>query len=185
MASTNLRRKDVRADIVTRLTGATVAGAKVYAARVQDLPDDLLPCLCVFTNDETYTEKARTHPMGDAVLNVEVQAVAAISKDAASGAWADTIDDFIDDARDTLLTDGEWIGMFKRASYGGVRTGFSDEGGKRRAFAAISFRLEHTLEFPPTIDETHTLDTVHTEVTAPGSGATGQVIVETHSNLTR
>lgn len=80
--------KQIRAAVVTALTGLTTSGPRVYANRLQPLPENTSPTLLVALDDEAATQ-ATFHPFP--VFERELRlSVAAIVK--ATGALDDTLD---------------------------------------------------------------------------------------------
>ena len=80
--------KQIRAAVVTALTGLTTSGTRVYANRLQPLPDTTSPTLLVTLDDETATQATfHTNPIYERELRLSV---AAIVK--ATSALDDTLD---------------------------------------------------------------------------------------------
>lgn len=69
--------KQIRGAVVTRLTGLTTSGARVYANRLQPLPDTASPTLLVTLDEETATQATfHTYPIYERELRLSVAAVA-------------------------------------------------------------------------------------------------------------
>jgi len=70
-------RRQIREAIATAVTGLTTTGARVYQSRVYPLADANLPCLLVFSTDETSTAETIHAPVTLARdLRVQVTAYA-------------------------------------------------------------------------------------------------------------
>lgn len=73
----NHLHQQIRAAIVTALTGLATTGTRVYANRLQPLPDALSPTLLVTLDDETATPATfHTNPIYERELRLSVAAVA-------------------------------------------------------------------------------------------------------------
>lgn len=80
--------KQIRSAVVTRLTGLTTSGSRVYANRLQPLPDAMSPTLLVTLDEETATQATfHANPIYERELRLSV---AAIYK--ATSALDDTLD---------------------------------------------------------------------------------------------
>ena len=75
--------KQIRGAMVSKLTGLTTSGARIYANRLQPLPDALSPTLLVFLDDETVAAETihapyfQTRVLG-AVVEAKVKATSAL-----------------------------------------------------------------------------------------------------------
>jgi len=84
----NHLHKQIRDAIVTALTGLTTTGPRVYANRLQPLPDALSPTLLVTLDEETATPATfHTNPIYERELRLTVAAVCK-----ATSALDDTLD---------------------------------------------------------------------------------------------
>lgn len=80
--------KQIRSAVVTKLTGLTTSSTRVYANRLQPLPDAMSPTLLVTLDEETATQATfHTNPIYERELRLSV---AAIYK--ASSALDETLD---------------------------------------------------------------------------------------------
>jgi hypothetical protein len=80
--------KQIRAAVVAKLTGLTTSGSRIYANRLQPLPDTTSPTLLVTLDEETATQATfHTNPYYQRELRLSV---AAIVK--ATSALDDTLD---------------------------------------------------------------------------------------------
>lgn len=69
--------KQIRDAIVTALTGLTTTGSRVYANRLQPLPDALSPTLLVTLDEETAQQATfHTYPIYERELRLSVAAIA-------------------------------------------------------------------------------------------------------------
>ncbi len=69
--------KQIRSAVVTKLTGLTTSGTRVYANRLQPLPDALQPTLLVTLDEETAQQATfHTYPIYERELRLSVAAIA-------------------------------------------------------------------------------------------------------------
>jgi len=113
--------KQIRAAIVTALTGLTTTGSRVYANRLQPLPDALSPTLLVTLDEETATA-ATFHP--NPIYERELRlTVAAIAK--ATSGLDDTLDQITKEV-EVALSAGITIGS-RRLDFTYSGMSFDDE----------------------------------------------------------
>ncbi len=68
--------KQIRSAVVTKLTGLTTSGSRVYANRLQPLPDAMSPTLLVTLDEETATQATfHTNPIYERDLRLSVSAI--------------------------------------------------------------------------------------------------------------
>ena len=69
--------KQIRAAVVAKLNNLTTSGSRVYANRLQPLPDALSPTLLVTLDEETATQATfHTNPIYERELRLSVAAIA-------------------------------------------------------------------------------------------------------------
>lgn len=130
--------KQIRAALVAKLTGLTTTGSRVYANRLQPLPDAMQPTLLV-TLDE---ERADVMTIGivtyDRTLDAVVTAVAK-----ASSALDDTLDQMSKEVETALATGITVGGRVLDCLYSGMS--FEDEFGDKPAGAKrMTFSINFT-----------------------------------------
>ena len=112
MAAPTLTPAGIRSDLITRLTGATVAGARVYDSRKDALNDKDgvdLPALCVYTQTTRRERLGMSGGNWRATLRISIVGYVTGDGDAALAAAADVMELAI---VETLLGDEEWTGVF-------------------------------------------------------------------------
>ena len=96
-------RQQIRDAVVTAVTGLTTTGSNVFASRVYPVEDSSLPCLAVFTNEESaehLTMSARGSRPMNRVLELVVAGVAQ-----ATSSLDDTLDTIIKEAEEAIAAD--------------------------------------------------------------------------------
>lgn len=72
--------KQIRAAVVTKLTGLTTSGVRIYANRLMPLPDVLSPTLLVTLDEETATQATlHINPIYERELRLSVAALAKVT----------------------------------------------------------------------------------------------------------
>lgn len=113
--------KQIRDLVVTALTGLTTTATRVYANRLQPLPDALSPTLLVTLDEETATPVTfHTHPIYERELRLTV---AAIVK--ATSALDDTLDQISKEVEAALANGVTLSGRRLDFTYAGMS--FDDE----------------------------------------------------------
>jgi len=129
--------KQIRAAVVTKLTGLTTSGSRVYANRLAPLPDTTLPSLTITLDDETSEGLTVHQPQAqERTLTLSVSAMAK-----ASAGLDDTLD-LMSKEVEIALSSGITIGsVHLDALYTGMQ--FDDEqldkpvGIKRMTFSIL------------------------------------------------
>ena len=131
--------KQIRAAVVTKLTGLTTSGSRVFANRLQPLPDALSPTLLI-TLDEERAEAATLHApyMQERDLTVVVSAVAK-----ATSALDDTLDLMSKEVETALAAGITVAGRLLDVFYTGMS--FEDEqGDKPVGVKRMTFSISYT-----------------------------------------
>lgn len=103
-----LNNKDIRSSVITKLTGATDAGTKVFNTRI--IPNRVanLPSISVYTSAAQAEELDHVDPGFRRTLEIQVEcSVAAVNN------YADALDDIIYQAKTALFTDNTWYDQFE------------------------------------------------------------------------
>ena len=131
--------KQIRTAVVTALTGLTTSGTRVYANRLQPLPDATSPTLLVTLDDETATQATfHTSPIYERELRLSV---AAIVK--AISALDDTLDLMSKEVEVALAAGITVAGRTLDVFYGGMS--FEDEqSDKPVGIKRMSFTIPYT-----------------------------------------
>ena len=131
--------KQIRTALVTKLTGLTTSGVRVYANRLQPLPDALSPTLLI-TLDEERAEGITLHApqMQERSLTVVVSAVAK-----ATSALDDTLDLMSKEVETALAAGITVAGRLLDVFYTGMT--FEDEqGDKPVGVKRMTFSITYT-----------------------------------------
>ncbi len=131
--------KQIRSALVTKLTGLTTTGARVYANRLQTMQDGNLPGLRIYLDDEEAVGLLIHSPeMYERKLSVVVEAVAK-----ASAALDDTLDLISKEVEIALASGITVAGRSLEVFYTGMR--FDDEQlDKPVGVKRLSFSLTYT-----------------------------------------
>ena len=131
--------KQIRAAVVTKLTGLTTSGSRVFANRLQPLPDALSPTLLI-TLDEERAEGITLHApyMQERALTVVVSAVAK-----ATSGLDDTLDLMSKEVETALAAGITVAGRLLDVFYTGMS--FEDEqGDKPVGVKRMTFSITYT-----------------------------------------
>jgi len=131
--------KQIRAAVVTKLTGLTTSGSRVYANRLQPLPDALSPTLLIALDDETVEGLTiHTPQVQERVLNLTISAVAKTTT-----ALDDTLDQMSKEV-EAALADGITVsGRVLRTYYTGMS--FEDEQSDKPAgIKRLTYQIQFT-----------------------------------------
>ncbi len=131
--------KQIRTAVVTRLTGLTTSGSRVYANRLQPLPDALSPTLLI-TLDEERAEGLTMHApqMQERTLSVVVSAVAK-----ASASLDDTLD-LMSKEVETALAAGITVGSSTLDVFYTGMTFEDEQGDKPVGVKRMTFSITYT-----------------------------------------
>jgi len=135
----NHLHQQIRAAIVTALTGLATTGTRVYANRLQPLPDALSPTLLVTLDEETATPATfHTNPILERELRLTVAAVAK-----ATSGLDDTLDQISKEV-ETALSGGITLSG-RRLDFTYTGMSFDDEqGDKPVGIKRMSFTVPFT-----------------------------------------
>lgn len=132
-------RQAIRENIETTITGLTTTGANVYASRVYPIGVAKLPCLLVYTKDET-SEFITTRPPRQVERNltvtVEAYVRAAINSD-------DTLDTITAEVEAALATDITRGGNARDTMITGVDIDFNGDGDLPVATATLTVNVHY------------------------------------------
>lgn len=113
-------RTQIRDAAVTALTGLATTGIRVYASRLQPLPDAMLPGLVVTTNDEEIAGQDVHGVIQERTLRLVVRCAAK-----ASATLDDTLDAMIADV-ETALDDQTFGGLAKSVDLKSIAVDMDD-----------------------------------------------------------
>lgn len=137
-------RQQIRAAVATAITGLTTTGSRVFISRVHALALNELPCLLVFTRNETSSRAARMGQSGriERVLSVSVEAYVKLL----SG-YDNTLDDIAVQVEEALMAAPSLKALVKDIVLSETEIQFSDDGEKPVAVMTLTFvATYHTLE---------------------------------------
>lgn len=136
-------REQLRAAVVTTLTGLTTTGARVTASRVYPHDDAALPSLVVYTPGESLMEG--DIPTGDPLelraltLNIEGRAKAAAGID-------DTLDDISAEVETAMYADQTLGGLAKTLELKSVATTFTGESDQPVGLIELVFEIVYRVD---------------------------------------
>lgn len=137
--------KTIRQAVVSRLTGQTAAGSKVYNGRaIPNLLNDL-PVITVYTptvSAQQITPNRTGVPMTfNRTVNLEIQAAVVGSANA-----ADELDDIMTVVKSTLFEDQTWRDLYTNIASYDESSEVNDDGSKVTAFGTLTIELELVVE---------------------------------------
>lgn len=139
-------RKQIRDEVMARLTGLTTTAARVYASRARTMGGDKLPGLKVWTREESVPEAASY----DGQRRELVLEVVAMSKKTAPD---DELDQICAEVEAALATDPTFGGLVEAAYLGETEYEFDDELEKPIGTATMRWMVHYSVdaEDPETI----------------------------------
>lgn len=131
--------KQIRSAVVTKLTGLTTSGSRVYANRLQPLPDAMSPTLLVTLDEEIATQATfHTNPIYERDLRLSV---AAIYK--AASALDDTLD-LMSKEVETALAAGITVGSRTLDVFYAGMSCDGEQADKPVGIKRMSFSIQYT-----------------------------------------
>lgn len=127
--------KTIRSDIVTRLTGNTDAGSRVYSGRILPQKASALPAINVWIPDRAGENR---DPDGSAYVTeyrVQIEVLVSLST------FADDIDDILYQIKNTLFTDSAFYSQYEDVGGYSESITFNAEGEKPTATATLIFDI--------------------------------------------
>lgn len=126
--------KQLRDAIVTAVTGLATTGARVFPSRAYPVRDAELPCLLVWTPDESATNALLYPNTYERVISIRIEALAK-----ATAAMEDTLDQIRKEV-ETALAAGVTVGSWTvDAEYRGVSSDIRGDLEKPAGSAEMSF----------------------------------------------
>lgn len=127
-------RTQIRAAVISQLTGLTVTGANVYEAPVYALPDNVDAALTVVTTSESLIDETLSNAQTrDCVVDVGVHVRGA------SGAYEALIDTVCADVEAAMNGDPTLGGVAKFARYEGTEIEYAEPGEKPIGKAVLRY----------------------------------------------
>jgi hypothetical protein len=141
-------KTQLRAAVVTLLTGLSLTGLRVFKGRVYPVEDEELPCLLIATPNEEneyltmgYPRRVRNR------ITLSINALAKMNDD-----LDDLLDSIVKEVRIAIANDPTIGGLAKDAIIVGTDTGIHGDGERPRGMAAMLFSVDiHTKEDAPDI----------------------------------
>jgi hypothetical protein len=165
----------IRTDLVTRLTGATAAGSRVYDSRQLDLPGDELPAVVITSMGGSEDRRPTRGLVHKRTERVQITGVVSGTADATLAATVDTMEAAI---LDHLFGDDEWLGAFD--SVASIRTDKNLDINASVSCGAIGITLE--LEYHVQYANLNTPDHLHavavtTDTTEPAGADVSERVI--------
>lgn len=130
-------RKQIRDRIVTDVTGLSTTGSRVHKSRVY--PVDTLPCLCVYTKNESIETETLTVPrtqIRTLSINIDGYATATSNLD-------DSLDQISLEVEEAIAGDVRINNLAKQAQVTAVEVDYSEEGEKPIGMIRITIEVEY------------------------------------------
>ena len=146
MAGPTLTATGIRTDLVSRLTGITDAGVRVYDSRQINYEVDELPAIVVVTLgcDENKWSIGARH-----VQHVERVAIHGLVKGLDEAVIAASVDALETQIMDELNRAVEWVCAFDSVERIGVTKGMDDGAGRLIGHVAITLDLHYSVLYEP------------------------------------
>lgn len=153
-----ITRKAIRQAAAERLAAAgTIAGSRVFGFRVLPVPDDKLPALLVYTDQDNGDNTSAGSPVFRRSIDLVIECVLAGTSDDGLG---DALDDFAEAATYALLGDPAWTSQFEKVKSVRVEFAAVIDGARRIACAKVTISIQFSAEYPPPADSADDLSTV-------------------------
>lgn len=162
MSEAAITRKAIRNDAAARLVAAgTPAGSRVYGFRTTPVPEDKLPALLVYVANDNGENRSIAVPVFRRVVELSAECIIAGGTDEELG---DTLEDFADGVTGALLNDPEFVRQFEQIPSVRYEAVAVIDGARRMACGKLTFSLQFSAEYPPTLADAVNLSTVELSV---------------------
>ena len=145
-----LERLRLRNDVVARLLAAnTDAGQNVYKDRIDQVPEDKCPSICVYTLDESgENETQGRQPIFKSEITLQIDIAVAAKSD-----WGVNLDTVCEQVEAALLQSPDFLAEFERVTSYRTRITQRPGGELVVAIASIQIGLIYSNIFAPTISD--------------------------------
>jgi len=132
-----INTKDIRNDVVTRLTGNTAVGANVINSKVTPNMMKSLPAICVYTPTQNLESVDPRELGGLRTIDLQIEVLVA-----SSTSWADTLDDIMLEIKTVLYGSASFLDQFENVNGYTEQHTLSDEGEQPVGLGILTLGLE-------------------------------------------
>ena len=132
-------RQQIRERVATTLTGLATTGSNVFQSRVYPIEENKLPCLLIYTKDETSEPLAMSPPRSiEKVLNLVVEAYVKTNDN-----FDDTIDTICKEVEEALYTDRLINNLAKDSFLTNTEINFNSDGDNPVGIVVMTFEIAY------------------------------------------
>lgn len=132
-----INTKDIRNDVVTRLTGNTQAGTRVFNSKVTPNMVKNLPAICVYTPQQSLDSVDPRELGGLRTIELQIEVLVA-----SSTSWADTLDDIMFEVKNVLYGSATFVDQFENISGYTEQHTLTDDGEQPIGVGILTINLE-------------------------------------------
>jgi hypothetical protein len=132
-------RQQIRERVATTLTGLTTTGSNVFQSRVYPIEESKLPCLLIYTKDETSEPLAMSPPRSiEKILSLVVEAYVK-----ANNNFDDTIDTICKEVEEALYADRLINNLAKDSFLTNTEINFNSDGDNPVGIVVMTFEIAY------------------------------------------
>jgi len=132
-------RQQIRERVATTLTGLATTGSNVFQSRVYPIEENKLPCLLIYTKDETSEPLAMSPPRSiEKVLNLVVEAYVKTNNN-----FDDTIDTICKEVEEALYADRLINNLAKDSFLTNTEINFNSDGDNPVGIVVMTFEIAY------------------------------------------
>jgi hypothetical protein len=132
-------RQQIRERVATTLTGLTTTGSNVFQSRVYPIEESKLPCLLIYTKDETSEPLAMSPPRSiEKILSLVVEAYVK-----ANNNFDDTIDTICKEVEQALYADRLINNLAKDSFLTNTEINFNSDGDNPVGIVVMTFEIAY------------------------------------------
>ena len=132
-------RQQIRERVATTLTGLTTTGSNVFQSRVYPIEESKLPCLLIYTKDETSEPLAMTPPRSiEKILSLVIEAYVK-----ANNNFDDTIDTICKEVEEALYADRLINNLAKDSFLTNTEINFNSDGDNPVGIVVMTFEIAY------------------------------------------
>lgn len=132
-------RQQIRERVATTLTGLTTTGSNVFQSRVYPIEESKLPCLLIYTKDETSEPLAMSPPRSiEKILSLVVEGYVKTNNN-----FDDTIDTICKEVEEALYTDRLINNLAKDSFLTNTEINFNSDGDNPVGIVVMTFEIAY------------------------------------------
>ena len=136
------KRQQIRERIATTLTGLTTTGSNDFQSRVYNIEENKLPCLLIYTKDETSEPISHGYPRTLLrLLTVNIEAYCKQNNN-----FDDTIDDITKEVEEAIYGDRLINNLAKDSFIISTEIDYNREGDNPIGYVTMTFQVEYHVE---------------------------------------